>query len=116
MGLAFFISFCWRFLVNLTAFWTPNALGVGRFAFTISLFLSGMLMPLRLLPDWFNALCHLTPFPSMMNTVTEVYLGLLSGPDLLRALAWQAAWAVILAAACAGMLRAGLRRLVVQGG
>ncbi len=114
--LSWLLSFAWRFLVNLAAFWTPNALGVGRFAFTVSLFLSGMLMPLRFLPDWFNALCHLTPFPSMMNTVTEVYLGLLSGPDLLQALAWQAAWAVVMAAVCHGVLRAGLRRLVVQGG
>jgi ABC-type uncharacterized transport system permease subunit len=52
----------------------------------------------------------------MLNTVTEVYLGLLPGPDLLRALAWQAMWVAVLAAACYGVLRAGLRRLVIQGG
>src|SRR5207253_1384997 len=36
LGLSWFVSFGWRFLVNLAAFWTPNARGVGRFAFGIA--------------------------------------------------------------------------------
>jgi ABC-2 type transport system permease protein len=109
-------SFSWRFLVNLAAFWTPDARGIGRFAFGLSWFLSGFLMPLRFFPDWFVRLCHLTPFPSMINTVVEVYLGVLDGPELLRALATQVLWFAILALACRLVLRAGVRKLVVQGG
>lgn len=114
--LAFVVSFGWRFLVNLAAFWTPNAIGVGRFAFTLSLFLSGFFMPLRFFPDWFVALCRLTPFPSMVNTVVEAFLGVLTGPALMQALAVQAAWAAGLTLACYAALRAGVRRLVIQGG
>ncbi|HYN88967.1 MAG TPA: ABC-2 family transporter protein, partial [Ardenticatenaceae bacterium] len=116
LTLSWLVSFSWRFLVNLAAFWTPNALGVGRFAFILSWFLSGFFMPLRFFPEWFVRLCYLTPFPHTINTVVEVYLGLLQGPALLAALLGQALWIVILVAASQVVLRAGVRRLVILGG
>jgi len=114
--LGWLVSFSWRFLVNLAAFWTPDARGVGRIAFTLSQFLSGFLMPLRLYPDWFASLCKLTPFPSLFNTAAETYLGLLTGSELWLALANQLMWFLALAVAAQVVLRLGLRRLVVQGG
>jgi ABC-2 type transport system permease protein len=114
--LSLLVSFGWRFLINLTAFWTPDARGIGRIAFSLSWFLSGFLMPLRFFPDWFVALCRLTPFPVMVNTVVEVYLGTLQGPALLAALGEQLLWAVGLFAVCQLVMRAGVRRLVIQGG
>lgn len=116
MLLGWLVSFSWRFLVNLAAFWTPDARGVGRIAFTVSQFLSGFLMPLRLYPDWFSELCRLTPFPALFNTTVEIYLGLLSGPELWAALANQLFWFLALAAAAQLVLVAGIRRLVIQGG
>ena len=110
------ISFSWRFLVNLSAFWTPDARGVGRFAFILSWFMSGFLMPLRFFPDWFVRFCHLTPFPATVNTVVEVYLGVVTGPEMARALGFQLLWFLILLTACQITLRAGVRKLVIQGG
>ena len=116
LTLSWLISFGWAFLVNLAAFWTPDARGVGRLAFGLSWFLSGFLMPLRFFPDWFVTLCKLTPFPSVVNTVVEVYMGVLSGPEIARALLAQLLWVVLLFSACQLVLRAGVRRLVIQGG
>jgi ABC-2 type transport system permease protein len=110
------VSFCWSFLVNLGAFWTPDARGLIRLAFGASWFMSGFLMPLRLFPDWFVRICNLTPFPAMVNTVIEVYLGVLSGPALLWALLGQVFWIAVLAALAQLILRAGVRHLVIQGG
>lgn len=114
--LSWVLSFAWRFLVNLAAFWTPNALGVGRFAFGIAWVLSGFFMPLRFFPAWFQTFCHFTPFPSMVNTVMEIYLGLLTGSALAWALAVQLFWIVVLVTICQVTLRAGVRKLVIQGG
>ena len=114
--LAWLGSFSWRFLVSLAAFWTPNAQGIGRLAFIVSWFLSGFMMPLRFFPDWFISLCYLTPFPHMVNTIIEVYLGLLAGPQLVAALSAQAVWVLVLIATGRIVLGAGLRRLVIQGG
>jgi ABC-2 type transport system permease protein len=116
LTLSMLVSFSWRFLVNLAAFWTPDARGVGRLAFALSWFLSGFLMPLRFFPDWFVRWCNLTPFPSMINVVVEVYLGVLSDSELLQALGTQLAWIGLLFAAGQLVLRAGVRKLVIQGG
>ena len=78
--------------------------------------LSGFIMPLRLYPDWFANLCHLTPFPALFNTPVEVYLGLLAGQELGLALLDQVFWFLALAALSELALRAGVRRLVIQGG
>lgn len=114
--LALLVSFAWRFWVNLAAFWTPNAVGIGRLAFGLGWTLSGFFMPLRFFPDWFVRLCHLTPFPSMVNTVVETYLGLLRGRELIQAISWQLFWSAILILLAQLTLRAGISRLVIQGG
>ncbi len=116
LTLAWIISFSWRFLLNLTSFWVPNAVGILRFGFLISWFLSGFLMPLRYFPDWFQQLCYLTPFPHMINTIVEIYLGVVSGLDIVRIILQQIGWALGLMAAGQLILRAGIRRLVILGG
>ncbi len=110
------VSFNWRFIVNLAAFWTPNAVGVNRIAVTLTMFLSGFLMPLRFFPDWFVQLCYLTPFPHMVNAIVEVSLGAFDGAQIARTLFGQAIWIVILYLLGQCMLKAGVKRLVIQGG
>ena len=116
LSLSWLLSFAYRFLVNLAAFWSPDARGVGRFAFVAVLFFSGFLMPLRFFPDWVQTLAYLTPFPHMLNTVVEVYLGVLRGPALAGALAAQAGWTLALVALCQLVLARATRRLVILGG
>ena len=114
--LAWLLSFTLRFLLNLVGFWTPDARAVGRVGFTFFYFLTGFLMPLRFFPDWFVHLANYTPFPYVVNTVVEVYLGVLDGPQLWFALLYQVVWVVLLWMACEWVLRAGVKRLVIQGG
>lgn len=116
LGLAWLVSFSWRFLVSLTAFWSPNAQGYLRFFFGLSWILSGFAFPLRYFPDWFQSLAYSTPFPALVNTPIELYLGQLPATEWLPALAYQMVWGVILTLAGHLMLRAGIRRLVIQGG
>ena len=79
-------------------------------------FFSGFLMPLRFLPDWTERLAYFTPFPHMLNTVVEVYLAVLQGPDLVEALLIQALWALGMILMGQVILRAAVRRLVILGG
>lgn len=114
--MAWLVSFCWRFLANLAAFWSPNASGIIRFVYITSWFFSGFLMPIRYFPDWVIRLANLTPFPSMMNVVMDAFIGLLDGPAMLEALLVQAGWVVTLSLLGHLALRTGVRRLVVLGG
>jgi len=116
VAFSWLVSFVWRFLINLAAFWTPNARGIGRFAFGITGILSGFYMPLALYPDWFRAFCELTPFPAMVNTPLEIFLGQLSGPQIAFALLNQFFWALALLGIGQFVLNRGVHRLVIQGG
>jgi ABC-2 type transport system permease protein len=114
--LSWLVSFSWRFLVNLAAFWTPNATGFGRFVFIISWAFSGFLMPLRYLPDWAIRIANQTPFPYTLNAVMDVYIGVLQGPELVEVFFRQAFWIAALVLAGQLVLRLGVRRLVILGG
>ncbi len=116
LALGLLISFAWRFLISLAAFWTPSARGFARFAFLLAWFFSGFMMPLRFFPDWVVRLSFLTPFPHMINTVVEIYLGVLPAPDLIAALLAQLLWVLGLFALGQLVLQAGVRRLVILGG
>jgi ABC-2 type transport system permease protein len=114
--LGWFVGFTWHFLVNLSAFWSPNARGIGRLGFSLVWIMSGFYVPLRFFPEWMQTLCHLTPFPALVNTSIEIYLGLLQGSAIFWALLLQLLWAFVLTALCYAVLRAGVRHLVIQGG
>lgn len=116
LAFSYLLSFSWRFLINLAAFWTPDAIGISRIFFLVTQFLSGFIMPLQLLPDWFSALCRLTPFPSIVNTPVGIYLGTIQGANLWLELFRQVVWLGVLVLAGQFVYRAGIRRLVVQGG
>lgn len=115
-ALSWLIAFSWFFMVNLAAFWTPYARGICRLGFVLAWLLSGFLMPLRFLPAWLVRAAYLTPFPHVVNTVVEIYLGLLWGPKLVSALLFQALWAVLLIAVGQIVLKVAVRRLVILGG
>lgn len=109
-------SFAWRFLFNSAAFWTVDAIGVGRLAVGFLNFFSGFLIPVAFFPPWLATLAHWTPFPSMVDTPIRIYLGLVDTAHLLPALLVQSLWAAWLVALCHGVVRLGVRKLVVQGG
>lgn len=113
---ALLISFGWRFLVNLSAFWLADARGIGQVAFTVVYFLSGLVIPLRLLPDWLAAIALSLPFAGILQTPTDVFLERVTGPNLLPLLGLQAFWAAALLCAAQLVLTAATRRLVIQGG
>jgi ABC-2 type transport system permease protein len=114
--LAWMTSYAWRFLINLSAFWSPNAIGFCRLFYSISWFMSGFFMPLSFFPDWFQRLCYLTPFPQMINTPIEIFLGQLGPAETIQALTTQASWIIALFIMGQLALAAGVRRLVIQGG
>ncbi|UBV43416.1 ABC-2 family transporter protein [Deinococcus taeanensis] len=114
--LAWACGFLFRFLVNCAAFWSPDAVGFGRFAWAVLGLSCGFLMPLAFFPARVQALLAYTPFPSMLNTPLELWVGVKGGAAAWAALAAQLGWTAALLAACLLTLRAGLRRLEVAGG
>lgn len=114
--LAVVTSFAFRFLFNLAAFWLLDYRGVGVLAMGASTFFSGQIVPLAFLPDWLETTAWALPFASMVQAPIEVWLGHARGIELLGLLALQAFWAGALLLLGRAVLRAGMRKLVIQGG
>lgn len=114
--LAWACGFAFRFGVNCAAFWSPDAVGIGRFAWAACGLGCGFLMPLAFFPAWFQTVLAWTPFPAMLNTTVELWLGLRTGPDAWATLGTQLAWTAALFTLTSLVLARGLRRLELAGG
>lgn len=114
--LAVVVSLGFRFLYNAAAFWTVDIRGVTVVALTVSLFFSGMVLPLTFFPPWLRAIAHALPFASVLQVPIDVWLGKHHGVGLAGVLALQAFWALVLLGLGRVALRSGARKLVIQGG
>jgi ABC-2 type transport system permease protein len=114
--LATVVSFGWRFLLNLSAFWTTDARGLGGLALSAMLFLGGFVVPVRMFPDWLQSIVLLLPFVAMVQIPADLFVERVSGPAALSAVALQAFWAVVMLACAQLVTLLATRRVVVQGG
>jgi ABC-2 type transport system permease protein len=110
------VSFTIRFLVASTAFWLLDQSGVKVMSGAFAIFFSGMMLPLVLFPGWLGTLAEALPWAAYLQVPADIWLGKHTGAGLLAALGFQVLWAVVLLAACHGVLRLATRKVVVQGG
>lgn len=116
VALAIAVSFAFRFLYNLAAFWLLDYRGAMRIAVAIAAFFSGFLIPVRFFPEWLQTVAYATPFPSILQLPIDVFVGVSTGTELVGTLAMQLGWLVALLTACHVTFSRGTRKLVVQGG
>ena len=114
--LAVCVSYAFRFLYNLSAFWLLDYRGPTLLAISTSLFFSGFIIPVAFFPEPLKVVAHATPFPAMLQRPVDIFIGNATGVEIVVSLAIQVAWAVALLALAAATFAAGARRLVVQGG
>jgi ABC-2 type transport system permease protein len=114
--LAITISFAWRFLINISAFWTTDARGISGITAALVMFLGGFVVPLRFFPDWLQPLLMSLPFAGIIQIPTDIFIGQLSGQAALQAIAVQAAWALALLGLAQLTVFFAVRRVSVQGG
>ncbi len=113
------VSFAVRYLLALTAFWLMDGAGINLMATVVSIFFSGMLLPLTVFPGGFGELVRVLPWAAMLQVPLDVLMGRHAGAGaggVLRALGFQAGWALVLLAAGRLVQSAATRKVVVQGG
>ncbi|MFJ6717839.1 MULTISPECIES: ABC-2 family transporter protein [unclassified Streptomyces] len=115
--LALVVSFAVRFLLGLAAFWLMDGAGINMVAGLVSIFCSGMLLPLSVFPGGFGDVIRVLPWAAMLQVPVDVLLGKGAGAGgAVRALAFQAGWALALLGAGRLLQSAATRKVVVQGG
>ena len=116
LALAVVVSFGFRFLYNSAAFWLVDVRGVVTLSITVSVFFSGLVLPLAFFPTWLRTVAHALPFASALQTPIDLWLGKYHGLSIAGVLALQVFWALALLGLGRLALRLGARKLVVQGG
>lgn len=111
------VSFALRYLLGLAAFWLMDGAGINLMATVVTIFFSGMLLPLTVFPGGFGELVRALPWAAMLQVPMDVLLGEHSGAGAAAgALAFQVGWAVVLLGTGRLVQAAATRKVVVQGG
>ncbi|MER6389935.1 ABC transporter permease [Streptomyces sp. NPDC059382] len=111
------VGFGVRYLLGLAAFWLMDGAGINLMATVVSIFCSGMLLPLTIFPGAFGEFVRALPWAAMLQVPMDVLLGKHSGAgDAAGALGFQVFWAVVLLGLGRLVQSAATRKVVVQGG
>ncbi|NLU66530.1 ABC-2 family transporter protein [Streptomyces sp. HNM0574] len=105
-----------RYLFALSAFWLLDGTGLNMLSTLLSMFFSGMLLPLTVFPGAFGEVVRQLPWAATLQVPADVLLGEYPGWAVLEALAFQAVWIVALFAAGRALQALATRKVVVQGG
>ena len=114
--LAITVSATTVFLVGTSGLWLVETRGVQLLYMIVSGFFAGLFLPIWFFPDWLVVLASATPFPSMLMYPADILSGRVDLAGSLVHLAAQAGWLVATVVAGQWLVRAGRRRLEVQGG
>ncbi|WP_420992411.1 ABC transporter permease [Cupriavidus sp. 30B13] len=114
--LALLLSTSLVMLLNIAAAAALNERGINALATPLVIVLSGNLLPLALLPDFWQTALLMQPLAGVLDIPARIYLMQLSGGQALAGLGLQCLWIVLLVAAGRVAMRRTMRRLEVQGG
>lgn len=115
--LAVVVGFAFRYLLALATFWLLDGTGLNTLGTLLSIFCSGMLLPLTVFPGVFGDVVGLLPWAAMMQVPADVLLAEYQGAgEVAGAFVFQAAWAAVLLTAGRALQAVATRKVVVQGG
>jgi ABC-2 type transport system permease protein len=114
--LAFLVGFFFEMTVGMIGFWFLEVTSFLYVINTLNFFVSGHMFPLDLLPSGLAEVLKALPFQYLAYFPAVVFLGKVSGMDLVRGLITAAAWAGGFCLLSRWLFRLGLRRYSAYGG
>jgi ABC-2 type transport system permease protein len=103
-------------LMAVTLIWTITGDGIVRLLATVTMILSGSIIPLPFFPDWAQRILNLLPFRGLIDVPFRIYMGDITPLKGLELLGHQFGWSAALILFGRWLLGRGMRRMVVQGG
>ncbi|MBD5468455.1 MAG: ABC transporter permease [Lachnospiraceae bacterium] len=104
------------FMIQTWSFWLFSVWGIITIKNVFVNIMAGTLLPLWFMPAALRKIISFTPFESIYFTPVRIYLGELSGSEILSGIAVQILWIVILGIIANLFWKRGVKKLVVQGG
>ena len=103
-------------LINISLLWTISGEGAVVLMTTLVTFLSGMIVPIPLFPDWAQPIVLALPFAGLVDLPFRVFTGHIPPAGAVSVLQHQIFWTLALVLFGRWLLSHGIRRVVVQGG
>lgn len=116
VSLGFLVKFFISYLTGLLCFWTLNWVGLLWARSAITNIFSGALIPLVFFPEWLQTWVIFLPFPAIVHTPLNIYLGNLDGIILGQAIGIQVFWIFSLWILAQLLWIPSMRTLTIQGG
>jgi ABC-2 type transport system permease protein len=114
--LSFLLGFFLETSIGLIGFWFLEISSLLFVYMLLSYFLSGHMFPLDMLPAPWNYVVDAMPLKYLAYFPVAVFLGKVTGPDLVRELSIAAGWVVFFIIASRVMYRLGVKRYSGFGG
>ncbi len=114
--LGFVIGFFFEAAMGMVGFWFLEVSSLLWVVNTLNFFVSGQMFPLELLGHPWDVLLRSLPFQYLAYFPAVVFLGRVSGPELVRGLLAESAWAVAMILLSRWLYARGLRRYSAFGG
>lgn len=113
---AFLMSAALSTLLTLSLLYTVSGDGITRIAPSVVYALSGLLVPLPLMPRALQPLLGFLPFRDLLDVPFRLYMGHIPAQQIGGVLLHQALWIAAIVLLGRTLLSRATRRLVVQGG
>ena len=114
--MGFILGFFLEATLGLVGFWFLEVSSLLFVYMLFSFFLSGHMFPLDMLPSPFNTIVEWLPLRYLAYFPAAVFLGKITGTELVIGLLMEVAWIVFFIVAARGAFAAGLRRYSGFGG
>ncbi len=116
LTLGMLVSAAMTTILTGTYFWTISGAGINKFLPMIGSFCAGNILPLAFFPEAVQMVMRALPFASMLDAPLRILVGMTDARQALYVIALQAMWLVLLTVIGKCVLRAGVRKCMVQGG
>lgn len=114
-GLALCISFIFKMILGLTAFWTTDFWGTLSLEEMGMLLLGGIAMPLTLYPQFLQQLARVSPLAYIVYYPVVAIEGVITLEEMLRVIIVQAIWIVLLYWIYTYVWAKGIRKFTAVG-
>ena len=116
MSAAVLLAASFNMLMTITMFWTLAGQGISTMMGGLLFVLSGMIVPLPLMPSWLQPALNVLPFRGLMDTPFRLLNESLPPGALPGLLAHQLGWTAAMVLTGRYLMRRAVRQLVVEGG
>jgi ABC-2 type transport system permease protein len=116
LTLSFLLGFFLEATIGMIGFWFLEVSSLVFVFMLLTFFFSGHMFPIDMLPGWFGQVVKLIPLQYLAYFPAAVFLGKVSGAELIAGLLAQLGWVIFFFIAARTVFHLGVRRYSGYGG